>query len=213
MRTMKFLLFLVLAVTPSCAYLTDRAADFLDQYRGVVGVGTGGGFRVNTFGLIHTGFIFGLKPQDSALGWKYGRPLVSWSTSRTAGFEADQSWVFITTSFENWSYLSGDYKLARKSFFLLPAFLTWVDTTYSDEPRWYVPEEGIEMEGDHYIWTGATWRDNRYAMIHAFDVETEISIVAYLDLGFSPGEFLDFLLGLLTIDLAQDDGRLFGGGE
>ena len=210
MRNLKFLLFVLLAATPSCAYLTDRAADFLDQYRGVVGVSSGGGVRVNAFGLVHTGLIFGLKPQDSALGWKYGRPLVSWATSRTAGLEADQSWIFITTSFENWSALCGDYKLARKSLGILPVFFTWCDTTYRDEPRWYVPDEGVELEGDNYLWTAATWKHNRYAMIHAFDMELEIAIVVFLDTGYSPGETLDFLLGLLTIDLANDDGRIVG---
>jgi hypothetical protein len=44
-------------------------------------------------------------------------------------------------------------------------------------------------------------------MIHAWDVELEIAIVAYIELGFSPGEAIDFWLGLLTIDIAGDDGR------
>jgi hypothetical protein len=46
---------------------------------------------------------------------------------------------------------------------------------------------------------------NRYARIHAFDIEAQVAIVAYVDVGWSPGEFLDFLLGFLTIDIAKDD--------
>jgi hypothetical protein len=47
-------------------------------------------------------------------------------------------------------------------------------------------------------------------MIHALDMEWEMGFLAYLDLGYSPGEALDFLLGILTIDLAKDDGRIIG---
>lgn len=207
----RLLLLLVLSVTPSCAYLTDRGVDFLDQWRGVVGVGTGGGIRLDYFGLVESGLLFGVKPQRSAFGWKYGRAFLFNNTTNGPGLEADQSWVFVTSAFEDWDYSSGDYKLARKSFFLLPAALSWVDTTRRKEPRWYVPEEGVELIGDNYIWSAATWNYNRFAMIHAFDVEFEIAILAYLDLGYSVGETFDFFLGILTIDLAKDDGRLYAG--
>ena len=50
-------------------------------------------------------------------------------------------------------------------------------------------------------------RDHRYAQIHAFDVELELGLGVYLDAGWSPGEVLDFVLGLFTLDLAGDDGR------
>ena len=209
-RTLSALLLALLASVSSCAYLTDRGVDFLDQYRGVVGVGTGGGVRVSALGLIDTGLIFGAKPQASSLGWKYGRPLVSTGTARPTGVEMDQVYLFIATAYENWDYASHDYKLSRQSFFLLPVLFSWVDTTYRDEDIWYVPEEGVELEGRHYLWTGAVWRRNRYAMIHALDIEVEISILAYLDLGISPGEIIDFWLGIFTIDIAKDDGRIVG---
>ena len=196
---------------PSCAYLADRGADFLDPYRAVVGTGTGGGIRTSALGLFDTGLIFGVKPQQTAFGWKYGRPLIFRATGN--GLEADQSWIVMTTHFENWRLAGNEYKVAEKRLGVLPALFTWADTTYRGEPRWYVPEEGVEIEGDDYLWSAATWKYNRYAMIHAFDIETEIAVVAYLDLGYSPGEALDFLLGLLTIDLAGDDGRIVGGGE
>ena len=47
-----------------------------------------------------------------------------------------------------------------------------------------------------------------HSRVHAFDFEFEIAILVYLDMGYSPGETLDFLLGLFTIDIANDDGRL-----
>jgi len=204
---------LLVLVFPSCAYLTDRGMDFLDQYRLTVGVSTGGGIRASTRGLVHTGLLFGIKPQASAFGWKYGRPLLLGGTATAAGLEADHAQIVFTSTYEDWDYASNEFKLARKSFFLLPAFLTWVDTTRRADPVWYVPDEGVMLRGDHYLWSAATWRDNRYAMIHAFDAEFEISILVYLDVGYSPGELLDFLLGIFTIDLARDDGRIYGGGE
>lgn len=213
MKFRALVLLLLALVCPSCAYLTDRGMDFLDQYRFTVGISTGGGVRVSGMGLVHTGFMFGIKPQASAFGWKYGRPLLLTGTATAAGLEVDHAEVIFTSTFEDWDYASNEFKLARWSFFLLPAALTWVDTTRRAEPEWYVPEEGVKLRGDHYLWSAATWHDNRYAMIHAFDTELEISILAYLDVGFSPGETLDFWLGIFTIDLAKDDGRIYGGAK
>lgn len=193
-----------------CAYLTDRGVDFLDQYRAVGGVGTGGGLRFSHLGLFSSGINFGIKPQATSLGWKYGRPFLLSSSLHHAKFEGDQAWVLYTTTVENCNYATADYKLARRSLAVLPAFLTWADTTYREKDRWYVPESGVDLEGDNYIWTGKTWRNNRYAMIHAWDMEFEMGALAYLDLGYSPGETLDFLLGIFTIDLAKDDGRIVG---
>lgn len=199
------------AVLSSCAYLTDRGVDFLDQFRAVGGVGTGGGLRFSYLGLFSTGINFGIKPQATSLGWKYGRPFLLSSSLHHAKFEGDQAWVLYTTTLENCNYASADYKLARKSVAALPMFLTWADTTYRDTDRWYVLDDGSDLEGDNYIWTGRTWRNNRYVMIHAWDIEWEMGALAYLDLGYSPGEALDFVLGIFTIDLAKDDGRIVGG--
>ena len=71
-----------------------------------------------------------------------------------------------------------------------------------------MPPEGHEFQSKSWLWSQQNFANNRYAQIHAFDVETEIGLFVYLDLGFSPGELLDFLLGFVTIDIAADDGRL-----
>lgn len=202
---------LAVVILPSCAYLTDRGVDFLDQFRAVGGVGTGGGLRFSYLGLFSTGINFGIKPQATSLGWKYGRPFLLSSSLHHAKFESDHAWVIYTTSLENCNYASADYKLARRSLAALPMFLTWADTTYREGDKWYAPDKGVALEGDNYIWTGSTWRNNRYVLIHAWDIEWEMGFLAYLDLGYSPGETLDFLLGIFTIDVARDDGRIFGG--
>ena len=202
---------LAIASLPSCAYLTDRGVDFLDQFRAVGGVGTGAGLRFSYLGLFSSGINFGIKPQATSLGWKYGRAFLMAPSLHQAKFESDHAWVIYTTSLENCDYASADYKLARKSVAALPMFLTWADTTYRDGDNWYAMDEGVSLAGDNYIWTGNTWRNNRYVMIHAWDIELEMGFLAYLDLGYSPGEALDFLLGIFTIDLAKDDGRIVGG--
>ncbi len=204
-----FVAVLLAALTlPSCAYLTDRGVDFLDPYRAAGGLGTGGGLRISYLGLFSTGINFGIKPQAASLGWKYGRPFLLSPSLHQAKFEADHAWVVYTSTLENCNYASADYKLARKSIAALPAFLTWADTTYREGDKWYALDDGVPLEGDNYIWTGRTWRNNRYVMIHAWDIELEMGALAYLDLGYSPGEALDFLLGIFTIDLAKDDGRI-----
>ena len=211
MKTIRFLsVMLTATLLTSCAYLSDRGVDFLDQFRAVGGVGTGGGLRFSYFGLVSTGLNIGIKPQATSLGWKYGRPFVLVPSLYQAKFEGDQAWIIFTSTLENCNYASADYKLARKSIAVLPVFLTWADTTYRDHTRWYAPEEGVMLEGDNYIWSAGTWKNNRYAMIHALDWELEMGFLAYLDLGYSPGEALDFLLGIFFIDLAKDDGRILG---
>ncbi len=43
--------------------------------------------------------------------------------------------------------------------------------------------------------------------LHEFDIEAAaLAGVLHVRIGFSPGEFLDFLLGIATVDLAGDDG-------
>lgn len=41
--------------------------------------------------------------------------------------------------------------------------------------------------------------------VHAFDVEASVFLGAYVRVGFSPGEFVDFLLGWFGLDIAGDD--------
>ncbi len=189
----------------SCQYTLDRAIDFTDQYRLAVGVGSVAGARVSTGGVFETGLMVGVKPKAAALGWRYGAPL--YFDEKDARMDADQAEIFRTTSLTDLDYTTGSYSSARESLAILPALLTWADST----PRgyaWLVPEEGDDFPDRHWIWSGASFEGNRYEQIHAFDIEAEAGLFIYLDSGYSPGELLDFLLGLFTIDIAKDDGRL-----
>ncbi|MCZ6572128.1 MAG: hypothetical protein O7C98_03055 [Planctomycetota bacterium] len=189
----------------SCVYLRDRGMDFLDQWRVGVGAGSVIGVRYKALGLIDTGLMVGIKPNASALGWVYGAPFYFNKTDPR--FMADQAELIKTTSIVGLNYGTGAYRSATTSFFLLPAVFTWADSTPLDY-EWQVPETGEDFKDRTWLWSGHNLRENRYAQIHAFDIEAGIGLGVYLDAGWSPGEALDFLLGILTIDLAKDDGRL-----
>ncbi len=189
----------------SCVYLRDRGMDFLDQWRVGVGAGTTIGIRYKSLGLIDTGLMVGVKPNASALGWVYGAPF--FFNLNDGRMMADQAELIKTTSIVGLDYGTGAYRSATTSFFLLPAVFTWADSTPLDY-EWQVPETGEDFRDRQWLWSKENRNQNRYAQIHAFDIEAGIGLGVYLDLGWSPGEALDFLLGILTIDLAKDDGRL-----
>jgi hypothetical protein len=104
-------------------------------------------------------------------------------------------------------FTDGSYDSARTSLFVLPVVFSWVDATPTDY-RWMVPEEGDFFLDRHWLWSGTGFRDNRYQQIHAFDLEAEVGLLVFVETGFSIGELVDFLLGIVTIDIAGDDGRI-----
>ena len=201
----KLLALSLLTLMASCNYLADRGLDALDPYRLAIGVGTVGGVRSEALGLYETGIYFGLKPNATSLGLRYGRPYyANISDNRLAG---DQSEVVVNTGVIDLDIGKGSYAHGRRSIAILPALLSWVDAT-PENYAWLVPKEGEDYEDYHWIWSPYAVRNVRYAQIHAFDIEADVAIFGYLDTGFSPGEVIDFLLGFLTIDIAADDDRL-----
>jgi len=190
----------------ACRYAGDRLMDFTDQYRLVAGAGTVGGVRFKSGGALESGLMFGVKPKATALGWRYGSPM--FFDQKDGRLDADQAEVFRTTSVTDLDYADGSYRSAKESIAVVPALLTWSDST----PRgigWEVPEQGDDYEQRSWIWSREGFRDSRYEQIHAFDVEFEAGLLVYVDSGFSLGEMVDFLLGFFLIDIAHDDGRLY----
>ena len=196
------LLLPLLLLLASCRYVGNRASDFLDQFRGVVGVGTTLGVSARAVGVVDTGLMIGMKPRPAALGWRYGTPLFFSEKDRLV--DADQAEIIKTTSVLGLDLAAGSYRSARTSAALLPGIFTWTDSTPTDY-KWLVPETGADFKQRSWIWNRENRQTNRYARIHAFDIEAQVAIVAYIDIGWSPGEFLDFILGIFTIDIAKDD--------
>ena len=188
----------------SCQYLKDRGADFLDQYYAAVGAGSVVGVRFENLGLIDTGLMMGIKPYASSLGWKYGS--ARYFDQLDPRFDADQAEIIKTTTVVGLDYGQGSYFSAKNSAAIVPALLSWVDATPIDY-EWRVPEEGADFKDRTWIWNPQAFSVNHYAQIHAFDIETEVGLIVYLGFGYSPGELVDFLLGIVTIDIAGDDGR------
>lgn len=201
MRPLRLLLPLLLLLA-SCRYVGNRASDFLDQFRGAVGLGTTAGVSGRALGVIDTGLMIGVKPRAAALGWRYGTPFFFSEKDRL--MDADQAVLYKATSVVGYDFAAGSYRSARTSAALLPGLFTWTDATPKDY-EWLVPESGAEFKERRWIWNRENWRMNRYAQIHAFDIEAQAALLVYVDVGWSPGEFLDFLLGLFTIDIAKDD--------
>jgi len=196
------LLLLLLVLLSSCRYVRNRVRDLGDPFRISVGAGSVVGVRAKAVGLVDTGLMMGVKPNAAALGWRYGTPL--FFNEKDPRVASNQAEIFRTTSMVGMDYVEGSYRSAQKSVAVLPALFTWTDAT----PRkydWLVPETGDQFRDRSWLWSRETARRNRYAQIHAFDVEGEVGLVVYLDVGFSPGEFLDFLLGFFGIDIAHDD--------
>jgi hypothetical protein len=192
----------------SCNGPAAAGRDLLDPFRVVVGVGSGAGVRVNALGLVHTGLLFGVKPDRTSLGWKYGEALaLQPAADGSLRAEVDQAVVVRTTSIFDLNYDRGGYALARTSFFLFPAVFSHVDSADPDGVEWLVPEDGVDLVGERWIWSREAFRDQRFAQIHAFDIEAEIMLAGYIEIGFSPGELLDFFFSLVGLDLAKDDHR------
>lgn len=200
---MRLLLPLLLCLA-SCRYLGNRGADFLDQFRGAVGVGSTIGVRVQAVGAIDTGLMVGVKPRAAAIGWRYGTPL--FFSEKDHLTDADQAEVFRATSIDGLNFADATYRSAWTSAALLPGLFTWTDATPRDY-AWLVPERGDDFKDRSWLWSRGTRKTNRYARIHAFDIEGEVALLGYLDVGWSPGEFVDFLLGFFFIDIAKDDHR------
>ena len=179
--------------------------DLLDPFRLLVGGTTGGGVRVNAAGLAHTGVNIGIKPGASSFGLKYGRGYFILPESNWLRYDADQSLVVWNTTVLGADFTKAEFDLARSSFALMPILFSWIDATDPTAAEWRVPEEGVAIDQAHWIWSGWAWENARFGMIHALDVEVELGLLVYADVGFSPGELVDFVVGFSTIDLAGDD--------
>ena len=71
-----------------------------------------------------------------------------------------------------------------------------------------MPEEGEDFVDRYWLWDSRSFDANRWAQVHAFDIEVGAALGLWVDLGWSPGELVDFFLGILTIDIARDDHRI-----
>ena len=56
------------------------------------------------------------------------------------------------------------------------------------------------------LWSERALELDPWAHVHAFDTELGVYLlIVNAKVGFSPGEAVDFLVGLVGLDIAQDD--------
>ncbi len=184
----------VLALSAGCQttvgnYFGNRARDFGECFAAQVGLGVGLGVDIRAVGILHASVGGGFYFDGATLGWAYGAPLPSAlrGLSRHA--------ILRFTGFPlSWFPL-------REWFSLIPTHTSRLGPNEEHYCYFLLPViTDAFLHSDDEI-SPATW-----ARIHAFDIEVgAFAIVLGARVGFSPGEFLDFLLGWVGIDIAGDD--------
>lgn len=118
----------------------------------------------------------GGRVSSARLGWRYGTPI-----SRTVGMPAEGAFGLI-----HFSQLSDGDHLC---FGLLPGLASWHPDDWNHPATW-VGDPSIPDHERQRLW----------------DVEATVHILwGGLTVGFSPTDFIDFLLGWFGVDIAGDD--------
>jgi len=193
----------LLGTAPGCkafnAYMTDRGRDFSEIARVQVGFGAGLGVSAQAGPVAHAGFGVGVIPYEFGVGWVYGTGY-AFGLNSIELMDSEIYWPF------TWIPVGGDPLGAgfhtagdgigprgagghrHVCYGLMPGLVG------------YEPDSGVMH------WTPRGFDADRYGHIHSWDVEASVYagfLVARV--GFSPGEFLDFLLGWFGVDIANDD--------
>ncbi len=195
---------------PGCAavgnYFANRARDLGECFRVQAGLGLGVGGGVKASGLVEVGMGLGIGPNWFGAGWVYG--MRHGLLGNSAEYQYTPDWlpcdlqIFFPEAI-TWTvsgkvvgskfvlYQERDSRSSRSgtrcSWGLLPGLLSW-------------------DSGGHWIWSASGDTDTVWRRIHAFDLEASVYAgIVCARVGFSPGEFLDFLLGWFGLDIAGDD--------
>lgn len=191
-------------------YLANRGRDlgecFLLQY----GAGIGLGVDVKLAGALHASAGFACYYPFHSMGWYYGelRPGDVRSGFGHLPGEGDLGILIAHASTRSFDGTKTDHLC----YAILPALLSkeegvWLWGDMSGRPD-RVAEQAPLADG---LLEGETLERleravARKARVHAFDIEAGVFLgVVGVRAGFSPGQFADFLLGWVGIDIAGDD--------
>lgn len=177
---------LVLLVLPlcGCTYFQNRAADFGDMWRLNAEIGALGlEADVKLGELAHIG-----------VGMK--------------GFSRHGTTYLIDQESKDWAeiYLpvSLVYAFGKEPFAL--HYVYALGDTRSVYVWWWNPYVAAQDRCFMLLPPLTEQHSSRRTLLHAFDVEVSAFVLVFgIEIGFSLGEFVDFLLGLFTIDIAGDD--------
>jgi hypothetical protein len=212
----RYLLLLLPLLATGCQttvgnYFANRGRDLGDCFLMQAGFGVGLGVDVKAAGVAHVNFGFSAFIPFTSVGIVYGE----WRPTRPqAHFSGDSEFgmpgaLFLPTDtvYMHVAPIPGA-GAGHCCYWVLPVALSWVQlssaTAVPDGPhtRWLWSEEPIPEDYDPTDFEAGM----RSARIHAFNIEAGVFVlVVGARAGFSPGEFLDFLLGWVGIDIAGDD--------
>lgn len=192
-------------------YFANRARDFGECFMIRGGVSAGLGADVKVAGLVHANV--GLASYDAMAGIAYGRrcrlyliyehPSESDLGLPLAPFKRGLLHLSSARPRDDYVYVE------HSCYGLLPGLLSWV--------RPYKKYRGKGKEAWFWLWGPGPASDPalnpkalvRWMRVHAPDIEVGATVLLLgVRAGFSPGEFLDFLLGWSGVDIAGDDRRL-----
>lgn len=196
-----FLVLVGLAVvSTSCNYFSNRTRDFFEVFRAQGGFGRGLGATARAAGVLDIGLNTpGAFPHSSGVGLVYGDPYF---------LSGDKIDVDFMRLFHDETigvvYGGGDYEHSHKCWALLPAAFARVDRI--DAPDFPESADHEDWLEGPMLWSEAALELDPWAHVHAFDAEVGLYLLLVnAKVGLSPGEAVDFLLGLFGVDIAQDD--------
>lgn len=169
-----------------CGYINARTADFADIWRANVETGA-----------------LGLEA-DVKLGE------LAHAGAGVKGFTRHGTTYMIEQESKDWAEIHLPFSLihlfGREPFAL--HYVYALGDTRSPFVGWWNPYQSAEDRCFLLLPPLTERQSSRRTLLHAFDIEASAFVlVVGFEFGFSIGEFLDFLLGLFTLDIAGDDTR------
>ncbi len=173
-------------------YLGNRASDFGDCFRAEARV-LSLGVDVKAAGIARTGLYTDFRGARAALGWNYGQ----FVACRGGGAPPAPSRHYVI------GLLAFDYPMQGDAMdppvYSMEPFMAGAATLQLK------PLPGTPYDKSTFVKNPWKKGGSRWHRIHAFDVEVGVGLFVGLRLGFSIGEFVDFLTGWFGADIAQDD--------
>jgi hypothetical protein len=187
----------------SCTYVHNRVSDFCDIFKAKVGFSYSGGVRIYAFGLLDTGLGFIQLPEATSIGLDYGQKPSGAQDMATGMLIGDEhrNWVFFNQSYYQHDQTTGSYLRRRSDYAALPFLLSWC----RDSSSFLQSSSGTMIDDSDLSFLWDTSITMTHSRIHAFDFEISCAFLATIDIGLSPGEFVDFVLGWFGVDIASDD--------
>lgn len=178
-------------------YFANRGRDLSECLCVDVGGGLGLGVGVSASGLLHAGLGVGMSADRMALGIEYGHAFAfGANTSPKSAGSRIELWLPIPVPATGHGPNS-----THQSSYRCSHSVDRVDEHYCAA---ILPGVPLTEISEHVL-------NRRWSRVHAWDIEASaFAGVIYARVGFSPGEFLDFLLGWFGVDIAGDD-RAEGG--